>query len=53
MSFSAAKLASLAASNPDFRSEAQAAVDAAFDSEDFREGRAAFHAKREPSFKGR
>lgn len=53
MSISAAKLASRAAANPALRDEAQAAIDACFDSEDFKEGRAAFHAKREPSFKGR
>jgi enoyl-CoA hydratase/carnithine racemase len=53
MSLSAAKLASRAATDPALRGEAQAAIDAAFDSEDFKEGRAAFHAKREPSFKGR
>lgn len=53
MSLSAAKLASRTTANPALRDQAQAAIDAAFDSEDFKEGRAAFHAKREPSFKGR
>ena len=50
--FAAAKLASGAGDNPHLRAVAQAAIDACFDSEDFREGRAAFHARRNPVFKG-
>jgi len=53
MTFAAAKLASRAASEPGLRPLAQAAIDACFNSEDFREGRAAFHARRHPVFKGR
>lgn len=51
--FAAAKLASRAGADPHLRGVAQAAIDACFDSEDFREGRAAFHARRNPVFKGR
>ena len=53
MTYAAAKLASRAASDPSLRPAAQGAIDACFDSEDFREGRAAFHARRDPAFKGR
>ena len=53
MTFAAAKLASQAGADPGLRSGAQAAIDACFDSQDFREGRAAFHARRSPTFKGR
>jgi enoyl-CoA hydratase/carnithine racemase len=53
LTYAAAKLASRAATGPALRDKAQAAVDACFDSNDFKEGRAAFHAKRSPVFKGR
>lgn len=53
MTYAAAKLASRAASDPALRPAAQAAIDACFDSEDFREGRAAFHARRDPAFIGK
>lgn len=53
MTYAAAKLASRAASDPSLRPAAQSAIDACFDSEDFKEGRAAFHARRDPLFKGR
>ena len=51
--YAAAKLASRAARDPSLLPEAQAAIDACFDSEDFREGRAAFHARRAAVFRGR
>lgn len=50
--FTAAKLSSRAAHDPSLRNAAQAAIDTCFDSEDFKEGRAAFHARRQPVFKG-
>lgn len=50
--FAAAKLASRAAQDPTLTATAQAAIDICFDSEDFKEGRAAFHARRQPDFKG-
>jgi enoyl-CoA hydratase/carnithine racemase len=50
--FAAAKLASRAAQDPSLRPAAQAAIDTCFDSQDFTEGRAAFHARRQPAFKG-
>lgn len=53
MSFAAAKLTSRAAHDPSLAADAQAAIDACFDSSDFREGRAAFHARRQPVFKGK
>lgn len=53
LSIAAAKLASRAAGNPELRGEAQRAIDTAFDSADFREGRAAFHARRAPQFTGK
>jgi enoyl-CoA hydratase/carnithine racemase len=53
LTIAAAKLASRAAIDPAFRIMAQQAVDACFDSEDFREGRAAFRDKRQPRFTGR
>jgi enoyl-CoA hydratase/carnithine racemase len=53
MTYAAAKLSSRAASDPALRPAAQAAIDACFDSQDFREGRAAFHERRDPVFKGR
>jgi enoyl-CoA hydratase/carnithine racemase len=42
LTLAAAKLSSLAATDPALRDKAQAAIDRCFDSEDFREGRAAF-----------
>lgn len=51
--YAAAKLASQAGDDPVRRARAQAAIDACFDSDDFREGRAAFHARRAPSFRGK
>jgi enoyl-CoA hydratase len=53
MSISAAKLASRAAGDASLKEKAQAAIDACFDSEDYKAGRAAFHAKGTPEFKGR
>ena len=53
MTYAAAKLSSRAASDPALRPAAQAAIDACFDSQDFREGRAAFHERRDPVFRGR
>jgi enoyl-CoA hydratase/carnithine racemase len=53
LSIAAAKLASRAAADPALRAQAQAAVDTCFDSDDYKAGRAAFHAKREPGFTGR
>jgi len=53
LTYAAAKLASRTAADPSLRDKAQAAVDACFDSDDFKAGRAAFHAKRNPVFKGR
>lgn len=50
--FAAAKLSSRAALDPSLRAVAQSAIDTCFDSEDFKEGRAAFHARRQPVFKG-
>ncbi len=52
MTYAAAKLASRAARDASFGDAAQAAIDACFDSKDFKEGRAAFHARRTPSFSG-
>lgn len=52
MTYAAAKLASRAARDPSLTSAAQAAIDTCFDSNDFKEGRAAFHAHRAPAFKG-
>jgi enoyl-CoA hydratase/carnithine racemase len=51
--FAAAKLSSRAGNDPQLRAAAQAAIDACFDSDDFSEGRAAFHARRVPAFKGK
>lgn len=53
LSVAAAKLASRAARDPALDGKAQSAIDACFDSADFREGRAAFAEKRPPAFKGR
>ncbi len=53
MSLAAAKLASRAAADPALRAPAQAAIDACFDSADYRDGRAAFREKRAPRFNGR
>lgn len=53
LSFAAAKLASHAATDPSLEVEAQRAIDACFDSEDFREGRLAFSERRAPAFVGR
>ena len=53
MSVAAAKMANRAALEPALKATAQEAIDACFDSEDYKEGRAAFHAKREPKFIGR
>ncbi len=53
LTFAAAKLASRAASDPGLRPAAQSAIDACFDSEDYSEGRAAFHARRDPAFEGK
>ncbi len=53
LSFAAAKLASRAAVDPSLQGQAQRAIDICFDSEDFREGRAAFHARRTPNFIGK
>ncbi len=52
MSYAAAKLASRAVRDTSLGDAAQAAIDACFDSNDFKEGRAAFHARRTPSFTG-
>jgi len=53
LSIAAAKLASRAATDRRLAPQAQAAVDACFDSDDYREGRAAFREKRHPRFTGR
>lgn len=53
LTLKAAKLAKRAAIEPGLDATAQAAIDVCFDSEDYREGRAAFAAKRKPVFKGR
>lgn len=52
MTYAAAKLASRAARDESLNEAAQAAIDACFDSNDFKEGRDAFHARRAPSFMG-
>ncbi|MEQ1781815.1 MAG: enoyl-CoA hydratase-related protein [Hyphomonadaceae bacterium] len=52
MTYAAAKLASRTARDPSLNAAAQAAIDACFDSNDFKEGRAAFHARRAPVFNG-
>jgi enoyl-CoA hydratase len=52
LTFAAAKLASRAASDPSLAKQAQDAVDRCFDSQDYKEGRAAFSDKREPRFTG-
>jgi enoyl-CoA hydratase len=53
LSYAAAKLASRAAADPSLKPQAQGAIDTCFDSADYKEGRAAFHAKRDPKFTGR
>jgi enoyl-CoA hydratase/carnithine racemase len=53
LTFVAAKLASRAATDPQFRIMAQQAIDACFNSDDFKEGRAAFREKRQPRFTGK
>ncbi len=53
LSIAAAKLASRAAINPTLRDEAQRAIDTCFDSDDFKEGRAAFRDRRVPTFTGK
>lgn len=53
LSFAAAKLASRAAIAPALLSEAQRAIDTCFDSQDFKEGRAAFRERRPPNFIGK
>lgn len=53
LTLAAAKLSSRAAIDPELRGAAQGAIDRCFDSADFVEGRAAFHARRPPVFNGR
>jgi enoyl-CoA hydratase len=53
LSFAAAKLASRAAIDPALDGEAQRAIDTCFDSQDFKEGRAAFRDRRSPHFIGK
>lgn len=53
LTYAAAKLSSRSTADPALRDKAQAAIDTCFNSDDFKEGRAAFHAKRNPVFKGR
>ncbi|MDP3492020.1 MAG: enoyl-CoA hydratase [Hyphomonadaceae bacterium] len=53
LSFAAAKLASRAAIDPARQDEAQSAIDTCFDSDDFKEGRAAFRDRRIPTFAGK
>jgi len=52
LSVTAAKLAKRAALDAAMNALAQAAIDVAFDSQDYKEGRAAFASKRAPQFKG-
>lgn len=52
LTYAAAKLSSRAAHDPSLRGAAQHAIDRCFDSADFTEGRAAFHARRQPNFTG-
>lgn len=53
LSLSAARASLKAFRDPSLDAQAQSAIDACFDSEDYREGRDAFRGKRKPSFKGR
>lgn len=53
MSFAAAKLASRAAMDASLQQQAQRAIDTCFDSDDFKEGRAAFRERRTPNFIGK
>ena len=53
LSVAAAKMANRAALEPALKASAQEAIDACFNSADYKEGRAAFHAKRQPKFSGR
>jgi enoyl-CoA hydratase/carnithine racemase len=53
MTIRAAKMCSRAILDPSLEADADAAIDACFDSEDYLEGRAAFSDKRPPKFSGR
>lgn len=53
LSVAAAKMANRAVLEPALKATAQKAIDACFDSEDYKEGRAAFRDKRQPRFTGR
>jgi enoyl-CoA hydratase/carnithine racemase len=53
MTIRAAKMCSRAILDPSVEADADAAIDACFDSEDYLEGRAAFSDKRPPKFSGR
>ncbi|MBI1359549.1 MAG: enoyl-CoA hydratase [Alphaproteobacteria bacterium] len=53
LTVAAAKMANRVAVDPSLASIAQQAIDVCFDSDDYKEGRAAFHDKRTPKFTGR